>query len=81
MSSSVTRGCRLFTVILVPSKGLRTGCHTDKSITMSQRAGVHSHKNTHFRHATRKAQRKPHAEYTTMGTLGPLCPSHSHTMY
>lgn len=28
MSSSVTRGCRLFTVILVPSKGLRTGCQT-----------------------------------------------------
>lgn len=27
MSSSVTLGCRLFTVILVPSKGLRTGCH------------------------------------------------------
>lgn len=26
MSSSVTLGCRLFTVILVPSKGLRTGC-------------------------------------------------------
>lgn len=25
MSSSVTRGCRLFTVILVPSKGLTTG--------------------------------------------------------
>lgn len=25
MSSSVTRGCRLFTVILVPSKGLKAG--------------------------------------------------------
>lgn len=26
MSSSVTRGCRLLTVILVPSRGLKVGC-------------------------------------------------------
>lgn len=30
MSSSVTRGCRLFTVIFVPSKGLNASCQHKK---------------------------------------------------
>ena len=65
MCSSVTRGCRLFTVILVPSKGLRTGCHRQKNVTRSyqtteryQRTAVLERQNS-LRQTTRKAQRKP----------------------
>ena len=59
MSSSVTRGCRLFTVILVPSKGLRTGCHRQKNVTRSYQTTAVLKRQNSFQQTTRKAQRKP----------------------
>jgi len=40
MSSSVTRGCRLLTVILVPSRGLTAGWTTQGETLIKPTAGV-----------------------------------------
>lgn len=66
MSSSVTRGCRLFTVILVPSKGLRTG-YQRQARYQRQRTATCSSSRTHSRQVTRRAP-----------VRGPQCPSCPH---
>lgn len=68
MSSSVTRGCRLFTVILVPSKGLRTGCHTEEKRYEELRG----------RHAPTRPRGNNPAEFTSTGLLRPRSPPHPH---
>lgn len=63
MSSSVTRGCRLFTVIFVPSKGLNASCQ---------------HKQMHHIKKVRNAagntaQQRKHEEEVTKGMSGNFC--------
>lgn len=50
MSSSVTRGCRLFTVIFVPSKGLKASCQHDKHKSEMQQSDITADEN-HYRDA------------------------------